>query len=127
MALLGLLDALSPGHEQHLGAGRDEGVVRPRCPATVIPRLDAPARADTGLDPLLARRRPDLVHVHNVVNPQAAPTNCPNAPATSTPPTMLIPVDRGVNTRTCGLVQDPKSAERRGSEEAPGLRRRRRQ
>ena len=69
LALLGLLDALSTGHEQHLAAGRDDGVVRPCCPVTVVPQLDARARADADLEPLVARLRPDLVHVHNVVNP----------------------------------------------------------
>ena len=49
--------------------GRDDSVVRPRCPVTVVPRLDARTRADADLDPLLARLRPDRVHVHNVVNP----------------------------------------------------------
>ena len=121
LALLGLLDALarphgrvgslrareapaSPvvrrrllaaGHEQHLAVGRDDGVVRPPCPVSVVPGLDArtrvggpsrarwssrsrgapgvarPAAQDPGahLDPLLDRLRPDVVHVHNVVNP----------------------------------------------------------
>ena len=68
-ALLGLLDALSDGHELHLAVGRDHGAVCPPCPVTVVPRLDARMRADAQLDPLLARLRPDLVHVHNVVNP----------------------------------------------------------
>ena len=71
LALLGLLDALSDGHEQHLAVGRVDGAVRPPCPVTVVPRLDARLRAAADLDPLLARLRPDLVHVHNVVNPAA--------------------------------------------------------
>ena len=69
LALLGLLDALSAGHEQHLAVGRDDGVVRAPCPVTVVPQLDARTCSDADLDPLLARLRPDLVHVHNVVNP----------------------------------------------------------
>ncbi len=69
LALLGLLDALSARHEQHLAVGRDDGVVRPPCPVTVVPRLDARAHANADLDPLLARLKPDRVHVHNVVNP----------------------------------------------------------
>ena len=121
LALLGLLDALarpygrvgslraretpaSPvvrrrllaaGHEQHLAVGRDDGVVRPPFPVTVVPGLDARTRAGAPsperwslrsrgapgiarpaaqtpgaeLDTLLARLRPDVVHVHNVVNP----------------------------------------------------------
>ena len=69
LALLGVLQALSAGHEQHLAVGRVDGAVRPPCPVTVVPRLDARVRADADLDPLRARLRPDLVHVHNVVNP----------------------------------------------------------
>ena len=93
LALIGLLDALSDGHEQHLVVGRDDcvgsrspsargpsreprpsvgrggGAVGPPCPVTVAPGLDARLRAAVDLDPLLARLRPDLVHVHNVVNP----------------------------------------------------------
>ena len=69
LALLGLLDAVSDGHELHLAVGRDDGVVRPPCPVTVVPGVDARRRAAADLDPLLARLRPDLVHVHNVVNP----------------------------------------------------------
>ncbi len=70
LALLGLLDALSDGRRQmHLAVGRDDGAVRAPCPVTVVPHLDARTRADVDLDPLLARLRPDLVHVHNVVNP----------------------------------------------------------
>ncbi len=70
MALLGLLDALAAGHRQHLAVGRcDERVVRPPCPTTVVPGLDARTHADVTLDPLLDRLQPDLVHVHNVVNP----------------------------------------------------------
>ncbi|MXZ70218.1 MAG: glycosyltransferase family 4 protein [Acidobacteria bacterium] len=68
-ALLGLLDALSGGHEQHLAVGRDDGAIRPSCPVTVVPRVDARTHADADLDPLMARLRPDIVHVHNVVNP----------------------------------------------------------
>ena len=129
LALLGLLDSLAAGHEQHLAVGRDDGVVRPPCPVTVVPGLDARTRAGSpsrgrwslrsrgapgiarraaqlprppfvaatagraaasarrptrsfrspprsaaqtpcaDLDPLLERLRPDVVHVHNVVNP----------------------------------------------------------
>ncbi|MCY4074873.1 MAG: glycosyltransferase [Acidobacteria bacterium] len=155
LALLGLLDALarppgrvgslrareasaSPvvrrsllaaGHEQHLAVGHDDGVVRPPCPVTVVPGLDARTRVGSPsrgrrslrargapgiarpaaqtpsppfvagtagraaasarrpaqsfrnpprsaaqtpgaeLDALLERLRPDVVHVHNVVNP----------------------------------------------------------
>ena len=70
LALLGLLGALSDGrHQMHLAVGRDDGAVRPPCPVTVVPRLDARMRAEADLDLLLAGFRPDLVHVHNVVNP----------------------------------------------------------
>ena len=93
LALLGLLDALSDRHEQHVVVGRDDrvgsrspsvhrpsreprpvvgrgdGVVGSPCPVTVAPGLDARLRAAVDLDPLMAGLRPDLVHIHNVVNP----------------------------------------------------------
>ncbi len=69
LALLGLLDALSDVHDLHLAAGRDDGNVSPPCPLSIVPGLDSRTRAEAALDPLLARVRPDLVHVHNVVNP----------------------------------------------------------
>ena len=69
LALLGVLEALSAGHELHLAVGRDDGAVRPPCPVSVVSGLDARTRADVDLEPLLARWRPDVVHVHNVVNP----------------------------------------------------------
>ncbi len=95
LALLGLLHALAAGHEQHLAVGRDDGAVRPPCPVTVVPGLEARTRAGAPsrarwslrsrgapgiarpaartpggeLDRLLARLQPDVVHVHNVVNP----------------------------------------------------------
>lgn len=69
LALLGLLDALSDGHDLHLAVGRDDGAVRPPCPVSVVPGLDARTRTAADLEPLRARLRPDRVHVHNVVNP----------------------------------------------------------
>ena len=70
LALLGTIDALSSdGHEQHLAVGRDDGTVQPLCPLDIVPGLDSRTRAGADLEPLLARPRPDLVHVHNVVNP----------------------------------------------------------
>ena len=69
ISLLGLLDALSDRHEMRLAVGRDDGVAHPPCPLNVVSGLDSRTRAGTELDPLLARLRPDLIHVHNVVNP----------------------------------------------------------
>ena len=69
ISLLGLLEALSDRHELHLAVGRDDGVVAPPCPASVVPGLDSRTRIDVDIEPLLTRLRPDLVHVHNVVNP----------------------------------------------------------
>ena len=60
---------MSGGHEQHLVVGRDDGAARPPCLVTIAPHLDARMHADADLDPLMARLRPDVVHVHNVVNP----------------------------------------------------------
>ena len=67
--LLGLLDALSDGHDLQLGVGRNDGSVSPPCPLSIVQGLDSRTRAEVDLSPLLARLVPDLVHVHNVVNP----------------------------------------------------------
>ena len=69
LALAGLLDALSDGHEQHLAVGRVDDAARAPCPVSVVPGVDSRTRADADLDSLWARLRPDRVHVHNVVNP----------------------------------------------------------
>ena len=69
LALLGLLDALSAGHELHLAVGRADRAVRPPCPVGVVPGLDSRIRAEADLEPVLARLEPDVVHMHNVVNP----------------------------------------------------------
>ena len=71
LSLLGLLDALTDRHELHLAVGRDDGVAPPPCPASVVRGLDSRTRIDVDIEPLLTRLRPDLVHVHNVVNPTA--------------------------------------------------------
>ena len=67
--LIGLLDALADGHDLHLAVGRDDGSASPPCPVSVVPGLDSRTRAGADLAPLIARLRPDLMHVHNVVNP----------------------------------------------------------
>ena len=69
LALLGLLDALSGSHDMHLAVGRDDGTASPPCAVSTVPGLDARTRAGVDLAPLMERQRPDLVHVHNVVNP----------------------------------------------------------
>ena len=67
--LLGVLGSLAASHELKLAVGRDDGQVPAPCPVNVVPGLDARERRALDLDPLLASFQPDLVHVHNVVNP----------------------------------------------------------
>ena len=67
--LLGLLDALSDGHDLHLAVGRNDAGMSPPCPLSIVQGLDSRTRAEVDLAPLVARLAPDLVHVHNVVNP----------------------------------------------------------
>lgn len=68
--LLGVLEMqAAAGHELLLAAGRaDEGVSAP-CPVRQVAGLDARTAADAELDPLAASFRPDVIHVHTVVNP----------------------------------------------------------
>jgi glycosyltransferase involved in cell wall biosynthesis len=66
---LGILDALARHHDLRLVVGRDEGGPRPPCPLDVRPGLDGRAAESVPLDAIVAPFRPDVVHVHNVVNP----------------------------------------------------------
>ena len=83
LALLGLLDVLAAGHEQHLAVGRDDGAVRPPCPVTVVPGLDA--RTGAGA-PARARRSPRSRGVPGYARPGIA------RPATETPGPDLDPL-----------------------------------
>jgi glycosyltransferase involved in cell wall biosynthesis len=57
------------GHEVALAAGtRDDGVVPP-CALHVVPGLEARARQAADLARVLDAVRPDVVHLHTVVNP----------------------------------------------------------
>jgi len=67
--LLGVLDSLAGAHEVRLAVGRDEGQVKAPCPVDVVAGLDTRDRRPVDLDPLCGSFAPDLVHVHNVVNP----------------------------------------------------------
>jgi glycosyltransferase involved in cell wall biosynthesis len=67
--MLGVLEGLAADHEVRLVAGDDDGTVRPPCPVDVRPGLEARADAPADLDDVAAAFAPDVVHVHNVVNP----------------------------------------------------------
>ena len=67
--LRGVLDVLAADHDLRLAVGEDDGVVPPPCPVTVRPGLEAREASAVELDDLVAGFAPDVVHVHNVVNP----------------------------------------------------------
>jgi glycosyltransferase involved in cell wall biosynthesis len=67
--LLGILEGLARDHEIRLVAGDDDGTVRPPCPLDVRPGLEARADTPADLEDLVATFVPDVVHLHNVVNP----------------------------------------------------------
>jgi glycosyltransferase involved in cell wall biosynthesis len=67
--LAGILEGLAGDHELRLVAGEDDGSVRPACPVEVRPGLEARTDSPADLDDVVAGFAPDLVHVHNVVNP----------------------------------------------------------
>ncbi len=69
--LLGILEALTSQHEVLLAVGRDEGRVAAPCPVRVVPGLEARTPREVSLDDLAASFRPDVVHVHNLMNPAA--------------------------------------------------------
>jgi glycosyltransferase involved in cell wall biosynthesis len=67
--MLGILEGLAADHEVRLVVGEDDGAVRPPCALDVRPGLEARADSPTDLDDVVSAFAPDVVHVHNVVNP----------------------------------------------------------
>lgn len=74
--LLGVIEAqvraAGAAHGVHLAAGRDDGGAACACPVELIPGLEARTRDTSplpGLERSVRRLRPDIVHVHTVVNP----------------------------------------------------------
>jgi len=71
--LLSITKALAArGHEVHIAAGAAEGLSE-GVPASThtLPGLESRTPRPVALDPLFARLRPDVLHVHTVVNPSA--------------------------------------------------------
>jgi len=69
--MLGVLEALADDHEVRLVVGEDDRVVTPPCTLDVRPGLAAREAAPAEIDDLVERFAPDVVHVHNLVNPAA--------------------------------------------------------
>jgi glycosyltransferase involved in cell wall biosynthesis len=70
--LLGILaEQRRRGHELLLACGREPGHVSSPCPITIAPGLEARTRQPLNLDPVAQDFRPDVVHLHTVVNPAA--------------------------------------------------------
>ncbi len=67
--LLGILHHLAREHQVHLAVGRDDDTAKAPCPTKVLPGLDARTREPVDLEPLLRETRPEVIHLHNVVNP----------------------------------------------------------
>lgn len=70
--LLAVLEAqVAEGHEVTLGVGRvDDGVTAP-CAVRRTVGLDARTGAEVELDALEAATRPEVIHLHTIVNPEA--------------------------------------------------------
>lgn len=75
--LLGILDGLAPLHEQTLVVGEagEGGALpageRPACRVVVRPGLESRTAAPVELDDVVASFDPDVVHLHNLMNPVA--------------------------------------------------------
>lgn len=67
--LAGVLEGLAADHELRLVVGEDDGALSLPCPVDVRPGLEAREASPVDLDDLLVGFAPDVVHVHNVVNP----------------------------------------------------------
>lgn len=67
--LLGVLQALAVDHEVHLAAGHDDGSARAPCSWSLVPGLSERTRVTVDLDGLVRAFAPDVVHLHNLVDP----------------------------------------------------------
>jgi glycosyltransferase involved in cell wall biosynthesis len=69
--MLGVLEALAEEHEVRLVVGGDDGAVTPPCTLDIRPGLEAREAVPVELDDLVLDFAPDVVHLHNLVNPAA--------------------------------------------------------
>jgi len=70
--MLGVLGGLvEGGHDVRLAVGDADGSVPAPCPVDVQPGLGSRTEARVDLDPLVRSFAPDVVHVHNLMNPAA--------------------------------------------------------
>ena len=67
--MLGVIEALAVNHEVRLVVGEDDGAVTPQCPLDVRPGLECREASPVELDDLVLEFAPDVVHVHNLMNP----------------------------------------------------------
>lgn len=69
--LLGVIAHQSRTDDVHLAAGRVDSDVDAGCDVTVVAGLDARTREPVALERVVRELRPDVVHVHTVMNPSA--------------------------------------------------------
>lgn len=68
--LLGVIEAQRTEHRVHLAAGREDGSAAPPCPVTLVDGLQARGRRAVDLRRVLDDVQPDVIHLHNVMNPE---------------------------------------------------------
>lgn len=69
--LLGVIAQQTPEHDVHIAVGRADENVPTGCDVTIVSGLDARTREAVELTELVDALRPDVVHVHTVMNPEA--------------------------------------------------------
>ena len=70
--LLGVIaEQVAAGVEAHLAVGRADAEVVAPCSVRVLPGLDARAGRPLALEALVDELRPDLLHLQNIMNPEA--------------------------------------------------------
>lgn len=67
--LIGVLAELAKAHDVRLAVAHDDGTAAAPCPVDFVKGLDARDTADCDVQALVDEFRPDVVHVHNVMNP----------------------------------------------------------
>jgi glycosyltransferase involved in cell wall biosynthesis len=68
--MLGVVGAQADKHDVCLAVASDDGTATAPCPLELVPGLDARTATDTGLDEVASRFKPDIIHLHNIMNPK---------------------------------------------------------
>jgi glycosyltransferase involved in cell wall biosynthesis len=109
--LLGVINQQIESHHVELAVSNADGTATACCPVSMVDGLGARVRTPVDLEPIVARVRPDVVHVHNVVNPSALDWAADREAVMTVQDHRCFCPGRGKLTADERVCRDPLSAE----------------